>query len=250
MSGHCSRRGFLGVAGVTAAGAALAACNRDTSLNPLDWAPLPTLAPSATPRPLDESLTGNEALARLLEGNQRFVEDQLSHPDQAAERREVLAGGQAPFAMVLACADSRVPPEVLFDQGLGDLFVVRVAGNILSETILASLEYAAEHLHTPLALVLGHKRCGAVKAAWETVTSGGEAPGHIGSLVTALRPALADALPAGEDPVDWAVRQNVRLVTQTITARSPLLATRVKRRLLKVAGGYYDLDTGAVEIFG
>lgn len=247
MTPRLSRRGLLGLAGVTAAGAALAACNRDTSLNPLDWQPLPTLMPSPTARPA-EALTGDEALARLLEGNQRFVAAQLAHPDQAPGRRVELAGGQAPFAIVLGCADSRVPPELLFDQGLGDLFVIRVAGNILSENILASLEYAAEHLQTPLALVLGHSRCGAVKAALETLEAGAEAPGHISSLVAALTPALEDEAPLGEDPVDWAVRKNVLQVMQQIVKRSPVLAARQKRRQLKLVGGYYDLDAGVVEI--
>lgn len=242
-----SRRGLLGLAGITAAGAALAACNRDTSLNPLDWQPLPTQPPTPTARAA-EPLSADEALARLLEGNQRYVTAQFAHPDQAPERRAELAGGQAPFAIILGCADSRVPPELLFDQGLGDLFVIRVAGNILSQNILASLEYAAEHLKVPLAVVLGHSRCGAVKAALETLAADAEAPGHIASLVAALTPALADEAPLGEDPVDWAVRKNVLLVTQQVPLNSPLLAARRKSRQLKIVGGYYDLDTGAVEI--
>ena len=247
MTGAVSRRGFLGLAGLTAAGAALAACNRNTTLNPVEWAPLPTLVPTPTPRP-DEPLDGDAALARLLQGNQRFVEAVLAHPDQAPERRQALAAGQAPFAIVLGCADSRVPPEILFDQGLGDLFVVRVAGNLLSANILASLEYAAEHLEAPLALVLGHKRCGAVKAALETVSAGAEAPGHIASLVKALRPALAEKPPAEADPVDWAVQANIRQVTAALVRQSPLLAARQKRGQLKIAGGYYDLDSGRVEV--
>lgn len=242
-----SRRDFLGLAGVTAAGAALAACDRDTSLNPLDWAPYPTQAPTPTMRPA-EPLTPSDALERLAAGNRRFVEAQLVHPDQAPERRTAVASGQAPFAIILSCSDSRVAPEILFDQGLGDLFVVRVAGNVLSDAILASLEYGAAHLKAPLIMVLGHKRCGAVKAAVDTLASGSTAPGHIASLVKDLRPAIADALPQGADPVEAAVRQNILLVVAALARRSEVLGDRLRSLALQAAGGYYDLDTGQVEV--
>lgn len=248
MSPRLSRRGFLGLAGLTAAGAALTACDRNTSLNPLDWQPLPTAQPTPTPRS-SEPLDSGAALALLLDGNRRYVIDRRERPDQGPERREEVAEGQTPFAAILSCADSRVPPEYVFDQGLGDLFVVRVAGNLLSPTVLASLEYGAEHLGIPLILVLGHRHCGAVKAALETVKKGGAAPGHIASLVTALRPAVSgDTLPLGEDPVDWAVRKNVGLVVDQCAARSVILSTRLKSGALRVLGGYYDLDTGAVQV--
>lgn len=246
MNPRPSRRNFLGLAALTAAGAALAACNRNTRVNPLDWEPLPTLEPSPTPR-APETLTADEALARLLEGNHRFVEAQLVHPDQAPEHRRHLAEGQHPFAAVLGCADSRVPPEILFDQGLGDLFVARVAGNILSETLLASLEYAAAHLHVPLIVVLGHERCGACQAALATIESDGEAPGHLASLVTALKPAV-EAARLSDDPVTAIARENVRRVVAALARRSTVLAGLLKKRTLRIVGGYYDLDDGAVEI--
>ena len=112
-----------------------------------------------------DAVTGDQALQRLVEGNQRSVAGAWTHPHQSLERRAGLTKGQAPFAVILACADSRVSPEVLFDQGLGDLFVIRVAGNVIDNLGLGSLEYAAEHLHTPLIVVLGHTQCGAVQAA-------------------------------------------------------------------------------------
>lgn len=246
MSPHLSRRGFLAAAGTAATGALLASCNRNTTVNPLDWAPLPTQMPSPTPRE-PETLGAEEGLARLMEGNHRFVESQLLRPDQGVEWRVTIAGGQKPFAVVLGCADSRVPPEILFDQGLGDLFVVRVAGNLLSETILGSLEYAAEHLHVPLFVVLGHERCGAVKAAYETLESEGEAPGHIASLVTALKPAV-EAARLSDDPVNAIARENVRHVAAQLGRRSSVLDALVKKRKLRIVGGFYDLDDGAVEI--
>ena len=120
-----------------------------------------------------------DALARLLAGNHRYVSGTVAHPNQTAGRRRAVAGSQHPFATILGCADSRVPPEVVFDQGLGDLFVVRVAGNIADPAAVASIEYSAEHLGVGLIVVVGHSRCGAVDAA----VKGGEAPGHLSVLV-------------------------------------------------------------------
>jgi carbonic anhydrase len=138
-----------------------------------------------------------EALARLKAGNERFVASKLEHPRQTAERRTELANGQHPFAIVLACADSRTSPELVFDQGLGDVFVVRVAGNVLNDETVGSIEYAVDHLGAQLIVVLGHERCGAVAAARETIAAKGKAPGHIQSLVKAIAPAVEAT--AGED---------------------------------------------------
>jgi len=249
-----TRRRFLSVAGtalgVGALNVATSACNRNTSLNPLDWKPLPTLAPTPTLRP-QAALSGSEALTRLLEGNRRFAESGLVHPNQSEEGRVRVAGGQRPFASILCCADSRVPPEILFDQGLGDLFVLRVAGNVLNPNLLASLEYAAEHLHTPLVMVLGHKRCGAVKAALETLAAQTRAPGHIQGLVKELQPPVQAVLPAtDEDALDQAIRLNVTHVLKQTTERSQLLSRLAEQRKLQLVGGYYDLDTGVVELIG
>ena len=141
--------------------------------------------------------SGDEALQRLLDGNERFVAETQSHPHQNSARRIELGNGQAPFAAVLACADSRVPPEVLFDQGLGDLFVVRVAGNIINDQLLGSLEYAAAHLHTPLIMVMGHTKCGAIGA----VASGAELEGHIASLAPAIQPAVDKVKDQDGEPI-------------------------------------------------
>jgi carbonic anhydrase len=185
-----------------------------------------------------------EALKRLREGNERYVAARLAHPNQTAECRTRVAGGQSPFAVVLGCADSRVPPEVLFDQGLGDLFVVRVAGNVLDDAGLGSLEYAADHLGVHLLVVLGHERCGAVDAALK----GGEAEGHVKYLVRALKPAVAAAKGKQGDALDNVVRANVALAVKQLRASKPVLAELVEHGRLKVVGARYDLDTGSVEV--
>ncbi|MBI5016271.1 MAG: carbonic anhydrase [Deltaproteobacteria bacterium] len=185
-----------------------------------------------------------EALKRLAEGNQRYVAAKASHPDQTPERRTQVAGGQSPFAIVLGCADSRVPPEVLFDQGLGDLFTVRVAGNVLDDAGLGSLEYAADHLGVHLLVVLGHERCGAVDAA----VKGGEAEGRVKYLVKALKPAVSAAKGLPGDVLDNAVRANVALVVKQLKTSKPVLAELVEDGKLAVVGARYDLDTGIVEI--
>jgi carbonic anhydrase len=192
----------------------------------------------------DGTLDADAALARLLEGNQRFVDATLTHPNQDAARRGVLVGGQTPFAIVLSCSDSRVPPELLFDQGLGDLFVVRVAGNVADEIGLASIEYAAEHLGVRLVMVLGHERCGAVTAA----VKGGEVPGHLPALMAALQPAVAGNKDPHGDPVEGAMRANIELTAAQLRESGPVLAKLVEEGALKVVGARYDLDTGVVEM--
>src|SRR5216110_584585 len=131
-----------------------------------------------------------EAISKLKEGNGRYAGGNLQHPGQTTERRAELANTQHPFATIVSCSDSRVPPEIVFDQGLGDLFVVRVAGNVIDDHALGSIEYAVDHLGVRLIVVLGHQSCGAVQAARETIAAKSKAPGHIQSLVTAIRPAV------------------------------------------------------------
>jgi len=166
----------------------------------------------------------DEALKRLLDGNQRYAVAKAAHPNQTAECRTQIAGGQSPYAIVLGCADSRVPPEVLFDQGLGDLFVVRVAGNVLDDAGLGSLEYAADHLGVHLLVVLGHERCGAVDAA----VKGGEAEGHVKYLVKALKPAVEAAKGRPGDGLDNAVRTNVALAVKRLRGSKPVLSELVE----------------------
>jgi carbonic anhydrase len=184
-----------------------------------------------------------DALKRLTEGNARFVSGHTQHPRQGPGRRTELANTQHPFAIVLGCADSRTSPEILFDQGLGDIFVAREAGNIVDDHTIGSIEYAAEHLHVQLIVVLGHERCGAIAAARETVAAGGHADGHIDSLVAAIRPAV-DAT-AGQD-AEATCKANVGNVVATLQHSDPVLRHLVDAGQLRVVGAYYNLDTGTV----
>lgn len=194
------------------------------------------------------AVTADDALKMLMEGNARYVAAQAAHPGQSAERRVTVAKGQHPIAAILGCADSRVPPELLFDQGLGDLFTVRVAGNIVNDAIIGSIEYAVEHLQTPLVVVLGHERCGAIDAAIAHSTMGGAVPGHIGALLTPIQPAVAQAKTQGGDVLDTAVIANVGNVTAQLKTSHPIIAEEVEHGKVKIVGARYDLDTGEVTI--
>ncbi len=214
----------------------------------LAWALVGLTAGSAfasTPGGQDAApMSGEAALRLLMEGNKRYASERCEHPNHQAGRRLAVAKGQHPFAIVLTCADSRVAPEILFDQGMGDLFVHRVAGNIVDDAILGSIEYGAEHLHAPLVVVLGHERCGAVDATLK----GGTAPGHIGSLVAAIRPAVVATKGRPGDALDNAVRANVLQVVEQLKGSRPILAELVEHGRLTIVGGRYDLETGQVEI--
>lgn len=211
-----------------------------------------------------------EALSRLKEGNSRFTAGNMQHPhestddraymaknsyenagtvplgmtgEQASTRRAELTKSQHPFAIILSCSDSRVPPELVFDEGLGDLFIVRVAGNVLNDEGLGSIEYGVDILGARLIVVLGHENCGAVDAAMKTIAAKGKAPGHIQSLVTAIKPVI-DATPKGD--LDTMIKANVKHVVDALRASTPILKTRVDSGDIQVMGGYYTLDTGAV----
>jgi carbonic anhydrase len=187
--------------------------------------------------------TSKEAIKRLQEGNERFVRGELVRPNQGIDRRLEVLKGQTPFAAILGCSDSRVPLKIIFDQGFGDLFVVRVAGNVADDIVSASIEYAAEHLHVPLVVVLGHQNCGAVQAA----VKGGSAHGHIPALLEALGPAIEQGrAQGGNDLVEQAIRANVRLTVDTIRDSS-LIAPMVREGRTEVVGAYYSLETGKVE---
>jgi carbonic anhydrase len=189
-------------------------------------------------------ITADRALQKLMEGNKRYIDFKRTYPDQDQVRLKVVAQAQHPFAVILGCADSRVPPELLFDQGLGDLFVIRVAGNILDDGTLASIEFATAELGVPLVMVLGHERCGAVAAT----LNGGEIPGHISRLVEAIKPALAEVQGQRGEKLDNAVRANIRMVVRQIKSNHAILAELVQQGKLKVVGGRYDLDNGALEM--
>lgn len=199
---------------------------------------------ASTPAPAPgKEASPAEAKELLVQGNKRFVSGRSQHPRSDEHRRAELATSQHPFAVVLACADSRTGPELVFDQGLGDLFVVREAGNVLDDHTLGSIEYAAEHLHSPLIVVLGHERCGAVAAARDTIAARGRAEGHIGSLVDAIRPAVEAT--AGQD-ADATCKANIRNVVNALKTSKPLLEHLIEKGELEVVGAQYDLDTGEV----
>src|SRR5262245_986901 len=187
--------------------------------------------------------TADTVLAELRAGNEHHAAKHYVHPHLTSARQRELASGQHPHAAILTCADSRVPPEIVFDQGLGDLFDVRVAGNIAGDAELASLEYAAEHLDVPLIVVMGHQRCGAVSAAVEA----GEAHGHLPTLVAAIRPAVDKARGMKGDLVDNAVRANVELVVNQLRGSQPVLGERVAKKQLVIVGAVYSLDTGKID---
>jgi carbonic anhydrase len=227
----------------------------DTTMNTASMSRLFALAPilalslgmqgcASTSHPaIPEHVSPTTAHQLLSEGNARFVSGHTDHPRQDVERRAELANAQHPFAVILACADSRTGPELVFDQGLGDLFVVREAGNVLDDHTIGSIEYAAEHLHTPLIVVLGHERCGAVAAARDTIAAKGHAEGHIASLVEAIRPAVEAT---GGQNADATCRANIRNTVHELEASEPLLHHMVEKGELAIVGAYYDLDTGEV----
>lgn len=188
------------------------------------------------------------ALQQLLDGNARFVSGKLEHPDRSTERVAALAAGQHPIAVVLGCSDSRVPPEIVFDAGLGELFVVRVAGNTADAAGVGSIEYAVEHLGAPLIVVLGHGKCGAVKAAVDTVETRVEPAGHLGAVVDPIKPAVEKVLDRGGDVLDNAVHENVSEVVEHLKTSEPVLANEVHEGHVKIVGAYYDLSTGKVTV--
>lgn len=191
------------------------------------------------------------ALARLVEGNERFREGRARKPRQGTVRRMQIVEDQQPFAAILACADSRVSPEVVFDQGLGDLFVVRIAGNTAADrVVVGSLEFAVEVLGSVLVLVLGHSDCGAVRGAIDVATKGVALPGDIDAVVAPIVAAVERARGASEGTLlDAAIAANVEAVVASLGA-VPIIAERVAAGSLKVAGGEYDLASGAVNFVG
>ncbi len=190
-------------------------------------------------------MTPKKALQNLLDGNARYIEDHLLHPSHT-ERREAVSSRQEPFAIILGCSDSRVPPEIIFDQGVGDLFVVRVAGNVVGPVALNSIEYATKYLHSSLIFVLSHERCGAVTAVFEGDTTDIEA---ISSLINpVIQECKQDCKhTSSEDLLDLCIRSNATNVAKNIRS-SPLIARYIQEQKIDVVAGYYDLYTGKVEI--
>lgn len=194
--------------------------------------------PGQKPQPISP----DAALKSLLEGNKRFVEGKHQSPHQSKLRLQETATAQYPFASILGCADSRVPAEIVFDQGLGDLFVVRLAGNVISPTAVGSLEFSTAVLGSQLIMILGHERCGAVAAA----VKGDPLPGRIGTFVEDIKPAVARVKGKSGDAVENAVVANVQYQVELLQGTSVMLTQMIQEGKLKIVGGRYDLDTGKV----
>jgi carbonic anhydrase len=234
-----TRREFVGVSGLLATGflAGVGPSGHSLSAEPIDKS-------LAAPGP-------DEVLRNLLEGNKRFMKGETTAPRRKPEDFAALAEGQTPRAVIMGCADSRVPPEILFDQGVGDLFVVRAAGNVISGSgaiVKGSIEYAVAELNVSLVMVLGHTQCGAVKAAVKHINADDALPGAIAELVNAIKPAVIKAKGRSGDALENAIRANVGIGVERLKSLEPILAGPVKQGRVKVVGGVYDLRTGRVTI--
>ena len=206
------------------------------------------------------SVSPDEALQKLMDGNKRYVENQMTGSKQSdAAARTAIAKSQKPYAIILSCSDSRVPPEIIFDKGLGEIFVVRVAGNIPDPIVLGSIEYAVEHLGSPLVMVLGHERCGAVTA---TVGAKGKPEGNIGAILKTIAPAIKNAAKDCEackgeakcketkkdEYVECAIKANLKSVTASLTKKSSVLKHMAEQGKIKIVAASYDLDDGVVSL--
>lgn len=218
-----ARTGALGLAAVVPSGVASA------------------LAAPPEARPEPAPATPSAALQRLVEGNRRFAQGRATNPNRTLARLQELGTTQQPFAVVLGCSDSRVPIEILFDQGFGDVFVARVAGNIATAEVIGSIEYATEVLGAVIVLTLGHTGCGAVRATLE----GTSVPGLIGSLYPYIHPAVEEA---GNQGIDAVVAENARNQVDTLRNASPLLAARLASGALRIEGSVFDFRTGLVTL--
>lgn len=237
-----SRRDFFTAAAIGVAGAAALASKESRAFTLDDK--------SAAGLTKKTELTPDQALDLLIKGNRDFLNDKPNPGPVDAKRRLQIALGQAPIAAYVSCSDSRVSPEILFGRGLGELFIIRNAGNTVDTVALGSIEYAVAELGVPLVVVMGHERCGAVKAAVDVVENNATYPGAIGRMVEPIIPAVLQAKSEKGDLLDNSVRANVRrVVKQLRTASDPLLLAPQGTGKLKVVGAYYDLDTGGVDFF-
>lgn len=192
-----------------------------------------------------DNLSAKLALQKLKEGNDRYVLDHVEHPHEGSQRRVDLSIAQHPFAIVLGCADSRVVPELIFDQGVGDLFVLRIAGNVADDAVIASIEYAVEHLGTRLVIVMGHERCGAVMAAINHSFS----EGKLNSLIGYIEPAVKVGRLIKGDAIANTVKAHVNLMVEILQSMAPILSHEVENGTLKVIPAYYRLSTGEVDFW-
>jgi len=238
-----TRRSALLAAGALAAAPAAALAQGREAATQRRYEPAPTRDGKSAPTP-------DEALELLKQGNRDFLADRPFEAEVGSRRRLELAKGQAPFAAYVSCSDSRVPPEVLFGRGLGELFIVRNAGNTVDTAALGSIEFAVGVLGVPLVVVMGHESCGAVKAAMDIVEKNASFPGSIGRMVEPIVPAVLAARSRPGDKLENATRANVsRTVERLRTASEPILLEPQRAGRVKVVGAYYDLDTGRVDFF-
>lgn len=209
-----------------------------------------TASPAAPPRDDRTDLTPRQALQRLIDGNREFLNDVPAKAPVGSRRRLEIAREQTPFAAYVTCSDSRVPPELLFGRGLGELFIIRNAGNTLDTVAQGSVEFAVAELGTPLVVVMGHQRCGAVKAAAAVVQENKVFPGAIGKMIEPIVPAVLSVRGQAGDLVENAVRANVRRVVHELrTTSEPMLLEPQRAGKVMVVGAYYFLDTGRVDFF-
>ena len=193
-------------------------------------------------------LTPRQALDRLLDGNQRFIRDEREHPHQDAQRRSDLAAGQHPFAVLFGCGDSRLAAEIIFDTGLGDLFVVRTAGHVAESAVIGSLEYPVVDLDTPLIVVLGHDSCGAVTATVESVTEGKMPPGYVRNVVERIMPSTFSKYLPDQPMINDIVKEHTRQSAERLLEQSHIIADAVRGGTCAVVGMFYHLADGEVEI--
>ncbi|PZR82643.1 MAG: carbonic anhydrase [Stutzerimonas stutzeri] len=206
--------------------------------------------PPAPTKDGKSALNPDQALQLLKDGNAAFLRGEMMDPDLSVQRRLDLARGQAPFVAYVSCSDSRVPPELLFGRGLGEIFIVRNAGNTVDTVAKGSIEFAVAVLGVPLVVVMGHEACGAVKAAMDVVNKNARFPGAIDAMIEPIIPAVLEARSASGDATEAAIRQNVRRVVTNLRERSdPLLMEPQAQGKLKVVGAYYELGTGRVDFF-
>jgi carbonic anhydrase len=197
--------------------------------------------------------TPKEAVQRLIEGNERWIKSEMSHPNQTLTQRETVAKkGQKPFATIVTCSDSRVSPEFIFDQGVGDIFIIRVAGNVLDVTGMASVEYGIDHLHTPLLLILGHTQCGAVTAACEEKKDDHGDHGSIPMLLEKISPVVQKTKAeneklSGKDFIEATAKNNVLSVIENLP-KSPVVNQLLQEKKIEIIGAIYNLESGKMEI--
>lgn len=255
INGFLGRRNLLKLMGASGVGfAAATACSSQTATPPAATSASPTsqamadkTAPQASveKRSFSDDMTPEQSLQLLVEGNKRFTEQRLSHPRQGFARLVETGADQFPFAAFLGCADSRVPVELVFDQGIGDCFVVRIAGNIATTEAIGSLEFGAAVLGSRVLVVMGHEGCGAVNAVLRQAKLPAES--KIGSLVPYIQPGVDKAKnEKGNDLVN-AIKDSVMVQVETLN-KSPILEGLIKQNKLKIVGGYYDLDTGVFSL--